>query len=95
MAGLPMKGAAHPGQRPPSVHDAVSVSRQPRASWLLGDVIQRITRDAVDRYVDTWRTFENVPDALNAGRLRVALDAASACTATAIALARVENDATD
>jgi hypothetical protein len=63
-------------------------------SWLLGDVIQTVTRAAVDRYAEAWRTFEEVPDALNADRLRVALDAASACTATAIAFARVQNDAT-
>lgn len=63
-------------------------------SWLLGDVIQRVSRAAVDRYAEAWRAFEGVPDALNADRLRVAVDAASACTATAIALARVQSDAT-
>lgn len=64
-------------------------------SWLLDDVIHSVTRAAVDRYAEAWRAFEDAPDVLNADRLRVALDTASACTATAMALARVQSDATD
>lgn len=62
-------------------------------SVLLADVIQGIASAATDSYAAAWRRFTASPDSRNGDRLRIALDAAAATTATAIALARVQNDA--
>ena len=62
-------------------------------SVLLADVIHGIATAATDSYAAAWRNFTASPDSRNRDRLRIALDTAAATTATAIALARVQNDA--
>jgi hypothetical protein len=62
-------------------------------SVLLADVIHGIATAATDSYAAAWRNFTASPDSRNGDRLRIALDTVAATTATAIALARVQNDA--
>jgi hypothetical protein len=62
-------------------------------SLLLADVIHGIAGAALEGYAAAWRRFIASPDARNGDQLRIAVDAAAATTATAIALARVQDDA--
>jgi hypothetical protein len=62
-------------------------------SVLLADVIHGIATAATDSYAAAWRNFTASPDSRNGDWLRIALDTVAATTATAIALARVQNDA--
>lgn len=60
---------------------------------VLGQVICAVADAANKRYSGEQRRFDSAPDVTNAERLRVALDATSACLATVFALARVQSDA--